>query len=167
MIGLSRKSVGLDQRCRQSIVVVHFRSVTCSKFNVLIMDSNNYMIVIPHEHDDESTENNLLDTIFNHPGGKARSEVWKVFGFYKLRGRQGPAIRETYVGCVELLERSIVMYSRRFLCRPTAFFPDLLEPWDVRELYIRKTADLPLQLCVDTFPRFVAIGCYFLSESLI
>jgi hypothetical protein len=48
--------------------------------------------------------------------------VWKVFGFYKLRGRRGPAIQETYVGCVELLERSIVMYSRRFLCRPTAFF---------------------------------------------
>jgi isocitrate dehydrogenase kinase/phosphatase len=38
---------------------------------------------------------------------------------------------------------------------------------DVRELYIRKTADLPLQLCVDTFPRFVAIGFYFLSETLI
>ena len=47
------------------------------------------------------------------------------------------------------------------------FFFDLLEPWDVRELYIRKTADLPLQLCVDTFPRFVAIGFYFLSETLI
>jgi hypothetical protein len=47
------------------------------------------------------------------------------------------------------------------------FFSDLLEPWDVRELYIRKTADLPLQLCVDTFPRFVAIGFYFLSETLI
>ena len=45
--------------------------------------------------------------------------------------------------------------SPRFLCRPTAFFFDLLEPWDVRELYIWKTADLPLQLCVDTFPRFV------------
>ena len=57
--------------------------------------------------------------------------------------------------------------SPRFLCLPTAFFFDLLEPWDVRELYIRKTADLPLQLCVDTFPRFVAIGFYFLSETLI
>jgi hypothetical protein len=33
--------------------------------------------------------------------------------------------------------------------------------------YIRKTADLPLQLCVDTFPCFVAIGFYFLSETLI
>ena len=52
------------------------------------------MVVIPHENDDESTENNLLETIFNHPVGKARSEVWKVFGFYKLRGRQGPATRE-------------------------------------------------------------------------
>jgi hypothetical protein len=47
------------------------------------------------------------------------------------------------------------------------FFFDLLEPWDVRELYIRKTADLPMQLCVDTLPRFVAIGFYFLSETLI
>ena len=43
----------------------------------------------------------------------------------------------------------------------------LLEPWDVRELYIRKTADLPLRFLVGTFPRFVAIGFYFLSETLI
>ena len=56
--------------------------------------------------------------------------------------------------------------SPRFLCRPTAFF-DLLEPWDVSELYIRKTADLPMQFCFGTFPRFVAIGFYFLSETLI
>jgi hypothetical protein len=39
--------------------------------------------------------------------------------------------------------------------------------WDVRELYIRKTANLPLQLLVGTFPRFVAIGFYLLSEILI
>jgi hypothetical protein len=31
----------------------------------------------------------------------------------------------------------------------------------------KKTADLPLQLWVGTFPRFVAIGFYFLSETLI
>ena len=43
----------------------------------------------------------------------------------------------------------------------------LLEPLDVRELYIRKTADLPLRLLIGTFPRFVAIGFYFLSETLI
>jgi hypothetical protein len=43
----------------------------------------------------------------------------------------------------------------------------LLEPWDVGELYIRKTADLPLRLLVSTFPCFVAIGFYFLSETLI
>jgi hypothetical protein len=43
----------------------------------------------------------------------------------------------------------------------------LLEPSDVRALYIRKTADLLLQLWVSTFPRFVAIGFYFLSETLI
>ena len=36
----------------------------------------------------------------------------------------------------------------------------LLEPSDVRALYIRKTADLPLQLLVGTFPRFLAIGFY-------
>ena len=41
---------------------------------------------------------------------------------------------------------------------------DLLEPWNVRVLSIRKTADLPLQLWGGTFPRFVAIGFYFLSE---
>jgi hypothetical protein len=43
----------------------------------------------------------------------------------------------------------------------------LLQPLDIRELYIRKTADLPLRLLVGTFPRFVAIGFYFLSETLI
>ena len=36
----------------------------------------------------------------------------------------------------------------------------LLEPTDVRAQYIRKTADLPHQLWVGTFPRFVAIGFY-------
>ena len=50
---------------------------------------------------------------------------------------------------------------------PKAFFLDLLERWDVRELYIPKTADLPMQLCLGTFPHFVAIGFYFLSETLI
>jgi hypothetical protein len=43
------------------------------------------------------------------------------------------------------------------------FLFDLLEPWDVRALSIRKTADLLLQLWVGTFSRFVAIGFYFLS----
>ena len=52
--------------------------------------------------------------------------------------------------------------SPRFLCRPTAF----CSISDVRALSIRKTADLPLQLWVGTFPRFVAIGFYFLSETL-
>ena len=62
---------------------------------------------------------------------------------------------------------SITEFSPRFLCRSTAFFfLDLLEPWDVRELYIRKTADLPMQLCLCTFPRFVAIGFPFLPKPL-
>ena len=43
----------------------------------------------------------------------------------------------------------------------------MLEPSNVRAQYIRKTADLLLQLWVSTFPRFVAIGFYFLSETLI
>jgi hypothetical protein len=43
----------------------------------------------------------------------------------------------------------------------------LLEPSNVRAQYIRKTADLLLQLWVSTFPRFVAIRFYFLSETLI
>jgi hypothetical protein len=47
------------------------------------------------------------------------------------------------------------------------FTNDLLEPWDVGALSISKTADLLLQLRVDTFPCFVAIGFYFLSENLI
>jgi hypothetical protein len=54
--------------------------------------------------------------------------------------------------------------SPRFLCRPTAFFR--LAGSRQRALYT-ETADLPLLLCVDTFPRFVAIGFYFLSETLI
>ena len=41
------------------------------------------------------------------------------------------------------------------------FLFNLLEPWDVRALSIRKIADLPLQLWVGTFPRFVAIGILF------
>ena len=53
------------------------------------------------------------------------------------------------------------MCSPRFLCLPMAFFFDLLEPWDARELYLRKTADLPMQLCLGTFPRFVVIGFLF------
>ena len=46
-------------------------------------------------------------------------------------------------------------------------FVQLAGVWDVRALSIRKTADLPLQLRVGTFPRFAAIGFYFLSETLI
>ena len=53
----------------------------------------------------------------------------------------------------------ILLASPRFLCRATALYI-LLEPWDVRALYVRKTADLPLQLLVGTFARFVAIGFY-------
>jgi hypothetical protein len=64
-------------------------------------------------------------------------------------------------------DKIIVSSSPRFLCCPTAFLFDLLEPWDVRALSIRKTADLSLQLWVGTFPRFVAIRFYFLSETLI
>ena len=41
------------------------------------------------------------------------------------------------------------------------FLFDSLEPWDVRAFSIRKTADLPLQLWVGTFPRFVAIRFLF------
>jgi hypothetical protein len=38
------------------------------------------------------------------------------------------------------------------------FLFDLLEPWYVRALSIWKTADLPLQIWVSTFPRFVAVA---------
>ena len=36
----------------------------------------------------------------------------------------------------------------------------------VKTLSIRKTVDLPLQHYISTFPRFVAIRFYFLSETL-
>jgi hypothetical protein len=63
------------------------------------------------------------------------------------------------------ITRPLLEYAR-YLCLLTALF-DMLEPWDVRVLSIRKTADLPLQIRVGTFPRFVAIRFYFLSETLI
>ena len=58
-----------------------------------------------------------------------------------------------------LLKAALIQVSDYRLLGASGF--DLLEPWDVRELYIRKTADLPLQLWVGTFPRFVAIRFYF------
>ena len=54
--------------------------------------------------------------------------------------------------------------SPRFLCRPTTLY---IIARAVGAQYIRKTADLLLQLWVSTFPRFVAIGFNFLSETLI
>jgi hypothetical protein len=66
----------------------------------------------------------------------------------------------------------IVNDSKRFyLVRDSSVvrrhYISLLEPSNVRVQYIRKTADLLHQLWVGTFPRFVAIGFYFLSETLI
>ena len=57
--------------------------------------------------------------------------------------------------------------SPRFLCHPTAFYSTCWNRGTSERSSIRKTADLPLQLWVDTFLRFVAIGLYFLSETLI
>lgn len=66
------------------------------------MDSNNNVVVI-HDGDngtevntnrDNSTNDDDKQTIYNHPGGKARSQVWKVFGFFKKEDRQGPGTRE-------------------------------------------------------------------------
>ena len=39
----------------------------------------------------------------------------------------------------------------RYFSAVRRLFFDLLESWDVRELYIRKTADLPLQRHISTF----------------
>jgi hypothetical protein len=58
------------------------------------------------------------------------------------------------------------LYLSKIPLPSDGFLFDLLEPWDVRALSIRKTADLPLQLWVGTFPRFVAIRFYFLSEPM-
>jgi hypothetical protein len=43
---------------------------------------------------------------------------------------------------IKLKKINSIMSSPRFLWRPTAFM-DLLWPWDVREFYIRNTADFP------------------------
>jgi hypothetical protein len=58
-------------------------------------------------------------------------------------------------------------YNRpRFLCRLTALII-LLSPFNDRGWYIRKPSNLPHSHRIGTFPRFVAIGFYFLSETLI
>ena len=57
------------------------------------------------------------------------------------------------------LSLSIIICSPEIPLPSDGFLFDLLEPWDVRVLSIRKTGDLPLQLW--------AIGFYFLSETLI
>ena len=67
-----------------------------------------------------------------------------------------------------MFEPSYIMYiSPRFLCRPMAFCST---SWSrgtsEHSPFIRKTADLPLQLRVGTFPHFVPIRFYFLSKPL-
>jgi hypothetical protein len=52
--------------------------------------------------------------------------------------------------------------SPRFLCRLTALII-LLLPFNDRGWYIRKPSNLPRSHSIGTFPRFVAIGFYFLS----
>ena len=73
--------------------------------------------------------------------------------------------------CISSKAKCDVMYlAMPFLVRDSSavrrHYISLLELWNVRELYIRKTVDLPLRLWVGTFPRFVAIRFYFLSETL-
>jgi hypothetical protein len=75
-----------------------------------------------------------------------------------------PSYRHVWESLIFHLSRRTTIIQDLLVRRHYIF---LLEPWDVRELYIRKTADLLLQLWVSTFPRFVAIGFYFLSETLI
>ena len=65
------------------------------------------------------------------------------------------------LNALDLLVRDSSVVRRHYI------FLLLLEPSDVRAQYIRKTVDLPHQLWVGTFPRFVAIGFYFLPETLI
>lgn len=62
------------------------------------MDDNNNVVVISdknyeQENAPEGPEHEEKP-IFNHPGGKARSDVWKVFGFHKKRPGPGPATRD-------------------------------------------------------------------------
>ena len=73
-----------------------------------------------------------------------------------------------YIDCLSLNFEVLYLYTQSEIPLPfDGFLFDLLVPWDVRALSIRKTANLPLQLWVATFPRFVAIRFYFLSENLI
>jgi hypothetical protein len=60
-----------------------------------------------------------------------------------------------------------IQYSPEIPLPSAGFFSPANAVGRQRARYIRKTVDLPLQLLVGTFPRFVAIGFYFLSETLI
>jgi hypothetical protein len=66
---------------------------------------------------------------------------------------------------IHIFKIFILKFSPRFLCRPTTLYI-IARASNVRAQYIRKTADLLLQLWISTFPRFVAIWFYFLSETL-
>jgi len=70
------------------------------------MDDNYNVVVIisdknEHENAPELGPEQGEKTIFNHPGGKARSDVWKVFGFHKRR--PGPGTRDN----LDMTKRSI------------------------------------------------------------
>jgi hypothetical protein len=91
-------------------------------------------------------------------GGKVSALIWRTPEVkYCNNQRVGLWARFNRVRVILVRDSSAVRRHYIFL----------LEPWDVKELYIRKTVDLLLQLWVSTFPRFVAIGFYILSETLI
>ena len=57
------------------------------------MDDNNNVVVVEDKIDTEPRTEQAKQ-IFSHPAGKARSGVWKTFGFYKMK--PGPPSRDIW-----------------------------------------------------------------------
>jgi hypothetical protein len=123
--------------------------VTLKVTKTLQFRSKSIEIVLPVLHGHPLCPYNALSRVLTIPGGPL-DPLFCLSDHYLF----------IYYYILILIETSALEPSPRFLCRPTALYI-LLEPWDVRELSIRKTADLLLQLWVSTFPRFVAIGFLF------
>ena len=113
------------------------------------------------DKDVESTNGSPLGVIMTsqHVGGMTQCKHSANLYFIKFNSRDFYMISKILQCSGSVVEIGILLMTKQTEIRlpSDGIFLFLLEPWDVRELYIRKTADLPLQLLVGTFPRFVAI----------
>jgi hypothetical protein len=123
-----------------------------------------------------NTGGTLKSRSFTHPMGDNTTIMSKVeFPGVPHRnrvGRYGGVLQCTWYmqnmkRCKHCNFVVLLSTSPRFLRRPTAFCSTCWSRGTSERSPIKKTADLPLQLWVGTFPRFVAIRFYFLSETLI